>query len=131
MVIIAFRLKDNEVSNQWLKDTHTRLITPTNHNMFCKGIVKSFDGLHIVHLQILFFKIWYLGLIFMIGSLVWNKGTIGWSIIPGLILTLPIVLWLSDFNFLLLKAGLKKAGYKGKVKRVSLDEAMYRVLKNE
>lgn len=107
----------------------TNFVTDTNNRLKEKNLLKNpFKGwatsitreegkmLHIVNISPLYFNYpifgWVLaGMMFMFNGLTW------WML-PGVILGSLMIFWLSPFYIMIYKAGLRKAGYKGKTKIV-------------
>jgi hypothetical protein len=67
-------------------------------------------------LEIAWFKFYWLGLFLMFSFWILKLG-LGWFIIPG-IMALMGVFWCPWLYLLLFKRGLRKAGYKGKVRKL-------------
>lgn len=81
-----------------------------------KNIKRMNKGFYIVDLVPSYPKVFYFGLFFLFGSLVFNDFNLSWVSFFGLILFSTGLFWSKYFQFYMLRIGLKKKGFVGKVK---------------
>lgn len=126
MATFAIDLTENDESTKFFVDTQQRL--ETNNfvkNPFRGGVRKITGSMYLVYLEPVYFNftpfIWVI-----VGALLFYKGWTWWLIIPMVLGSLGIF-WSKYFFYYMLKLGLKKAGYKDKVKLVSLSDFIKKV----
>lgn len=128
-MLICFELEKSAVAKQFMKDTKERLQRPTNFisNPFRD---QKFYSLNDTHYAINMVPIWphfymygWFGAA-LAGLLSWPL----WVVAIGIIIGCTGIAYSSPFYFLMLKAGLRKAGYNGKVKRLTEEALLRRVL---
>ena len=113
-MIIGVKINDCEKGNKFMNDTHERLTKIGNP--FTKGFVLKFKTFYVIRLDILFMKFHYIGFMLLGGALYLKGLVFGWWLIPIILLCLPVFGWSKVYNGLLIRKGLRKAGYKGEIK---------------
>jgi len=130
VVLYAFRTDKSEAIIRWLKQTRERC---RDNNILKNPFNSRFKQLTRKDCLLLVFEVnplypnfsvfgWLTGLAIWI---IW-----GWTlwIIPCLFIGCLSVFWSADFYFLMTKLGLRKAGYKGPVKRLKLSQFIQEVV---
>jgi hypothetical protein len=135
MNCIAFELENDDISKAYIKETQDKFnTTPENLITFpLKGVLKGFNRDHldskgniikqttlVMCIKILAFPVYWLSVIFTLLWAFWTNLFTGILMSASLILIVPFT---STFWYLMFKIGLKKKGFKGKIKRITLEKA--------
>jgi hypothetical protein len=110
------------VSREFFNRFKAKLTTPFNllSSPFSKKLLYTGGaGFYAFFLDIAWLRFYWLGLVLLATCFV-LRAPVGWFIIPG-IMTLMYVFWSPSLYLLLFKLGLRKAGFKGKVKRLGVE----------
>ena len=130
MAIYGMMLEKQDAVSKWIAETDKR---SKEENFFknpfklrMKFWLRKKEVLLIMDIKPLYFNFsvfgWFMsaGALFMFGF--------GWWLWPGIILGCLGVFWTADFYFFMAKLGLRKAGYKGKIKRLKLGDIIREVI---
>lgn len=136
MVIFGIELDRNKKAIAFMEETHRRLQVPnTVTNPFYGDIKRlSLEGEdkdhYVLVMDPVYPKLYKIGYFLLAGAFIFTG--FRWSIayLPGIILSATSFFWSRFFMYLGLVLGLKKAGYKGKVKLLR-DSNTLRELLNE
>lgn len=129
MAIFGLELRNSKPLTIFIDKTNIRL--QENHmvkNPFY-GEAKIYDGFIVVEIRPVYMNPFILGLFVFLGPLVITNFKISWWLLPGLLLILSSIFWTSYFYIFMFMLGLRKEGYKGKVKLINDQETLRRLLK--
>jgi hypothetical protein len=129
VAIFAVKVEDNFLVRRFMHDTDERLNAKGFVNYLVKGGVTKYDTEHyIIEYEITFFKIYYVGVVWVIAAFVLSQFSWTWWQIPGILFLLSYLLWDSKGLFLMTLLGLRKAGYKEKIQLVTNDTLLSMLL---
>lgn len=129
MAIFGLELRSSKSLVAFVDKTNIRL--QENHlvrNPFY-GQAKIYDGFIVVDLVPVYMNPGLLGLFMFIAPLVISTFKISLWLLPGFLLMLSSIFWSKYFFVLMFILGLRKEGYKGKVKLIKDQETLRRLLK--
>lgn len=128
MVTFGIELEDcktfPEATKFLIKSNERLQVEDMTKNPF-NGSINSFGNMAIIIMEPIIFKFYLLSIIwFALGIIL---GWV-WSIVVGFVFLSTCFFWSPQFFFFILKKGIKKAGYKGKVKLINKDEVIGRLI---
>lgn len=128
MAIIGIRLDDTSEARAFAEYVRVKLSDENLlYNPF-RGYIRELrpDAPGLLDLVIsitpVYPRLYILGFIILAAAFIFTLGNPGFLVIPGIILSLPAVLYNGEFYRLVFRWGLKKKGYKGRVKRITKDD---------
>ena len=136
MAIFGVLMDDKETANNFIEATKERLRKgnlATNPFTACIKTITQIERekdiavqkkLHIIDIEPIYFNYPLLGAFTSLVLLVVSY----WALIPLAVFLFFSLFWSGHFYYLIFKLGLKKAGYKGKIVRVSLKEVVRRLV---
>ena len=136
-MILFFEILPGGVDCAWVEDLlrsddffdrfREKLKIPFNLLSFpySKTLLQNVDEDFVFLLDIAWFPFYWIGLVGLMACVFFNLG-LAWFIMPG-IMTLLYLFWSPSFYLLLFRKGLRKAGFKGKVKRLKAEEFIWRI----
>ena len=128
-MILFFEVEGVDViAQQFFARFRAKLSQPFNLLSFpySRTLLKQDGDFFAFALDIAWFPFYWFGLLGLIACLFFRLG-FGWFILPG-IMTLLFVFWSPWLYFILFKRGLVKAGFLGKVKKLSAEDYFWRVI---
>ena len=132
MVIFGIQLtEENKTTKEYFK-TFTERLNENNmfHNPFSGNIKSLGSGTYVLDLNIIYPRVYYLGFaLLVIGFLISGLKFNAW-LLPGAVMLCFWFFWTRFFFVLMLRLGLNKKGYKGKVKLIGSDKIIRGFLKN-
>lgn len=137
MAIFAIWIEEDIISLKYMEDTKQRLGRESLvHNPFIGSIKrwnnKRLEGTYYgIDITPIYPKIYLWGIVLALVPLLFTglKLTI-WNY-PGMVLFCGGVFWHRLFFYAVLRMGLRKAGYKGKIKLLSNSDILKRIISNE
>lgn len=136
MVIFGIELSRTKEAIKFMKETNDRLqstnpVTNPFYGSIKRIPLKKKDKDHyVLVMDPVYPKLYYMGYFLLPGAFIFAGLRLSVAYLPGLFLTLTRFCWSRFFMYLFLALGLKKAGYKGKVKLIK-DSTSLRTLINE
>lgn len=119
MAVFAVILEESEIVREYFATVDERLGSPDFFSNPFKGGVLTFgreDFLAVVCMEPLYPPVWYAGPLFLAAYFLFSAW---WLLIPAAFFSVLGVFWSPLFFFLLLRAGLRRAGYTGPVRYVN------------
>lgn len=136
MVIFGIEIDRTKESIAFMEETHNRLQVPNLVTNPFYGRVKRLSlqknkkDHYVLVMDPVYIKFYTIGYFLLAGAVVFAGFRLSVAYLPGLILSSTRFFWSRFFMYLGLVLGLKKAGYKGKVKLLR-DSTTLRKLLNE
>ena len=126
MVLYVLETEGGELVRKFFKETESRLSGgDLLTNPFSEGVVKSITSrVWMVNFKPVYPPVWLFGFVWSGISLLFGFGW--WAVFPALILFLQGLMFLPAFYVFMNIRGLRKKGYTGVVKWLSLSEAVKR-----
>lgn len=121
MVIFGFKLEKS--GKDFIKLTNERI---NNKTVIFKGEIKEYKDFYVFHITPLIFPFYYIGIFGLLSSL--YLAGFGWWCFPTLFLSASYVFWDKHFYYFMLWIGLKKFGYKGKLKLLKTEDTIIGLL---
>lgn len=84
-------------------------------------------GVYFVSMKPRYPPFWLIGIPLSVGAFILTR-TINLWMLPGFLICLTYLFWSPDFLFFLMRKGLRKTGYTGKIKRFSKNKAFEEAL---
>ena len=84
-------------------------------------------GVYFISMKPKYPPFWFVGILWIIGAFILNGGVNFW-ILPGFLISSLYLFWSPDFLFFLMRRGLRRTGYTGKIRRFSKDKAFEEAL---
>jgi hypothetical protein len=79
----------------------------------------------------IYFKVYYIGLILAVLPMFFKGMILTWLSLPGMVLFSLGIFWSKWFFYVILRLGLKKKGYQGKVKMLSNGKMLKTIIKGK
>lgn len=128
-MVFAISIEENEVSNAFFSDMRKRLLKGFLRAPFETGIIqRAVPGVVVFHLRPSYPHVYIFGFVLLFGALVFTRFQLTAYLIPGAVLSSTGLLWTDFFQFVMLRIGLKKAGYTGRIKLLRAGETIRRLL---
>lgn len=135
MAVFGIQTEKNRAAKKFMRDSHERLQRPSIiTNPFEGHIVKVSDSssadvdYYVVDIEPVYPKFYYMGLLGIFLALVF--GNINAWLIPGSIIFLMGIFWNKFWFYIMLRLGLRKAGYKSRVRIVNNELLIRKMIKS-
>jgi hypothetical protein len=121
MTFFAFSVDATEQTKKYVEETHQRLTkVDMIKNPFTGGVkLVSSDGqsdTYICVIEPIYPRLYFLGLLLLVGAAFFIKRWWSWFYLPGIFLTMQAFLWSRYFYIIMIRQGFKKNGYNGPFK---------------
>lgn len=129
MVVFGVLTERNDIVASYVSTTNAKLkeanmlLNPFEGDVRLVKQEKG-DDLHIVNISPLYFNFTIFGWFFVLAVFFFNKFHFSWLMIPGIILCCLGIFWMKMFYVFIYKKGLRKIGFKGKIKIISNEEVI-------
>ncbi len=128
MAVFGLRTQENETVNRFVNLTRERINSDNLIFSPFVGTINKIDNLLIVYIEPIYYNFTWLPLVAALFIFIY-KGLTYW-LLPFLLIGCCTFFWSWPFYYLLFKAGLRKEGYKGKIKLVRLTKQQKREVLN-
>ena len=113
MVIFGVKILDSEKVDSFIDKTNDRF----DKVLFFKGMLFKFKNMIVVDMKPLLFPFYWFGMVSFL-TIFWYWGFNKFSFLALIVFSCGIF-WSKYFFYVMLKIGLKKEGYRGKIKLLS------------
>lgn len=132
MVVFGVEVEDNSVSKAFFKKAKLNLeLKDFIRNPYKGAIYRYKGGLYVVDMEPLYPNMVPIGLMAVIGTLIFTGFQVTWWLAPGVFFCLPGLLRTRLYVFIMLGVGLRfKAKYRGKLRLLGDPETLRRVVRH-
>lgn len=126
MAICTVKVSDEEITRAYFSEIDEKLRSPDAFQNPFKGRAKTFWRAHellaVVQIEPIYPPIWMAGFLFLAVSTIWGEHW--WFTIPMCFFFTLGWLWNDRFYILMIRKGLRRKGYSGKISRLSAKKAL-------
>lgn len=121
--MVIFGVELEKEADDFMRLSEERLNKKT---IVYKGYFKKFRDFYLIDIQPLIFPFYWIGFMGVLSTLYFAGLTI--YLIPSIIISLSYLFWSKYFIYYMLMIGLRKSGYKGKIKLIKHEELLREVV---